>query len=280
MAPAVAVSLKTQFGLSRFLHWTPITWWKDSFRTGPVFFSFTVMVLTFCTMCSHKRFGARSFFAVCLTTWGLDEGGYLLKPLNHKKKRWSVTGLTKAPVWWTALSDQAERFSLKVNEYQKNLSQGVKILFCFANSQNTHYLCIFLLRHKSMSHLIRLIIRRDYTWLKSKADGSSLWSLFFFASHWKYTYHGFVVCQFDECPGHFRRVQMWGSWDPSWFRESIRVHKGRVSIHLLAWRDTDFQQKERLTADPHMSGWKGFFHKYSDLQHRPLFFLFSTLVLA
>lgn len=25
MAPAVAVSLKTQFGLSRFLHWTPIT---------------------------------------------------------------------------------------------------------------------------------------------------------------------------------------------------------------------------------------------------------------
>lgn len=33
-----------------------------------------------------------------------------------------------------------------------------------------------------MSHLIRLIIRHDYTWLKSKAEGSVLQSFFFFFS--------------------------------------------------------------------------------------------------
>lgn len=87
-----------------------------------------------------------------------------------------------------------------------------------------------------------------------------------------------LLCQFDKCPGHFHRVQMWRSWDPSWFHESIRVHKGRVSVHLLAWRDTDFQQKERLTADPHMHCmWVIFFsffyiYRSLDLQHGLLFF--------
>lgn len=49
--------------------------------------------------------------------------------------------------------------------------------------------------------------------------------------------------------GFFRRVQMWGSRDPSWFREFVGVHKGRVNVHPLAWRDTEPARRDGQIAD-------------------------------
>lgn len=103
-----------------------------------------------------------------------------------------------------------------------------------------------------------------------------------------YTNWSFFVCHFDECPGPFHRVQMWGSPDPSWFQESIGVHKGRVNVYLLPWCDTESAQKERQT-DLKLGHrvcacvclWNSavqtqvplFFHTYSCFlhQHRPTF---------
>lgn len=86
-------------------------------------------------------------------------------------------------------------------------------------------------------------------WVFTPRSWSELSTVILF-NHTGYTQtFGFFVCHFDECPGHFHRVRMWGGQDPSWFQESIRVHKGRVSVHLLAWRDTEPAQKERQTAD-------------------------------
>ena len=56
---------------------------------------------------------------------------------------------------------------------------------------------------------------------------------------------GFLMCHRDECPELFHKVQMWRSWDPSWFQKSIGVHEGRVNVYLLPWHDTEFAQKER-----------------------------------
>lgn len=55
------------------------------------------------------------------------------------------------------------------------------------------------------------------------------------------------VCHLDECPGPFHQVQMWGGPDPSWFQESIGVHKGRVNVYPLPWCDTESAQRERKT---------------------------------
>ncbi len=114
-----------------------------------------------------------------------------------------------------------------------------------------HIICVLSrLKRKSMICLIPLIIRHEYAWLSLNCLKLK-WALcsHFVRPHWKYTNRGSFVCHFDECPGHFHRVQMWGSRDPSWFQESIAVRKGRVNVHLLAWRDTEPAQKERQTTD-------------------------------
>lgn len=126
-------------------------------------------------------------------------------------------------------------------------SRSIEILFCFANSQNTHYLRINLIE----AQITELpIIRHEYAWLGLNCLKLE-WALCsrFVQPQWKFTNLGFFVCHFDECPGHFHRVQMWGSRDPSWFQESIGVHKGRVNVHLLAWRDTEPAQNKRRTTD-------------------------------
>lgn len=116
-----------------------------------------------------------------------------------------------------------------------------------------HIICVLSqLKHKSMSYPNLLIIRHMYAWLSLnclKLKGAL--SLFDHTGNTQTT--ASFVCHFDECPGHFHRVQMWESQDPSWFQESIGVYKGRVNVHLLAWCDTEPAQKERQTADliPH-----------------------------
>lgn len=77
------------------------------------------------------------------------------------------------------------------------------------------------------------------------------WAVFFLLLSFPlltiYPNWSFFLCHFDECPGPFHRVQMWGGPDPSWFQESIGVHKGRVIVYLLPWCDTESTQKERQT---------------------------------
>lgn len=117
--------------------------------------------------------------------------------------------------------------------------------------KNTHYLRIISIEaqiNELANPAPNEVWAHSLHCLKLKRSLSSLLA-HFVRPHWKYTNRACFVCHFDECLGHFHRVQMWGSRDPSWFQESIGVHKGRVSVHLLAWRDTEAAQKERETAD-------------------------------
>lgn len=130
-------------------------------------------------------------------------------------------------------------------------SQSIEILFCFANSQNAHYLSIISTETQinelpnPAHNKARVRVSKSPV---PEVESSSL-QLFCFDRTGNTQTRGFFVCHFDECPGHFHGVQMWRCRDPSWFQESIGVHKGRVNVHLLAWRDTEPQQKERLTTD-------------------------------
>lgn len=72
---------------------------------------------------------------------------------------------------------------------------------------------------------------------------------FYFERIGKYTNSGFFCVSFLMNARGIFRVQMWGSRDPSWFQESIGVHEGRVSVRLLAWRDTEPAQRERQSTD-------------------------------
>lgn len=133
-------------------------------------------------------------------------------------------------------------------------SRSIEILFCFANSQSTHYVCIILIKAQ-INELPNPAHNKARACMAEselpEVEVSSLQSFSF--DHAGHTLNSdikeFFVCHFDECEGHFHRVQMWRRQDPSWFQESIGVQKGRVNVHLLAWRDSEPAWKERQTTD-------------------------------
>lgn len=126
-------------------------------------------------------------------------------------------------------------------------SQKAEVLFCLANSPNAHYLCI-ISTEAQINELPNPAHNKSQVRM-AKWNGALCTPFLSTILEVRQPNHASIVCHFDECPGHFHRVQMRRSPDSSWFQESIGVYKGRVSVHLLAWHVTEPAQKEWQSTD-------------------------------